>query len=364
MLLAIETSCDETGVALFPPHSLQPAAELLASQTRLHKDYGGVVPELAAREHIVNLPELTCRVLADTGAGIKDLSAVAVTCGPGLQGCLLVGVSYAKALAFSRGIPLIPIHHIEAHLAAGELLPEEQRPKYPCLALVVSGGHTMLIHVAGFRNYRTVAETRDDAAGEAFDKIATVLGLPYPGGPSLAAAAERGDPQAFGFPIGVPADRGSFSFSGLKTAVARAVAAVPEAERTPSFVEDAAASAERAIVAALTGKSAAACLELQPASFLLTGGVAANKELRRSLSAAMAEQGVPFCVPDRKWCTDNAAMVGVLAQRMIEARFADYAAWPAAPSGLGPDAAWDVGARARWPIEEAAGRYLDSHGNE
>ncbi len=351
MLLAIETSCDETGVAIFANDSLVPSVELLASQVALHKEYGGVVPELAARQHIVNLPILVQQALEEAGASIEDLSSVAVTRGPGLKGCLLVGVSYAKALAFSRKIPLLALHHIEGHLAAGELLPEPQRPKLPCLSLVVSGGHTMLVHTERFRDYQVVAQTRDDAAGEAFDKIATLLGLPYPGGPSLARRAEQGDPEAYSFPIALRADPASFSFSGMKTAVLREVSRIPEKQRSEQFISDIAASAQRAITSALIEKSIKACHSLSPSSFLLTGGVAANKELRARLHSALAEIGVAFAVPEQKWCTDNAAMIGVLAQREMHERASLYKQWRAAPSGLGPGVDWDVGAVARWPLE-------------
>ena len=355
MLLAIETSCDETGVAIFPPDSLTPTVELLASQTKLHQQYGGVVPELAARQHVVNLPLLVQRGLTDANLGVEDLQTVAVTRGPGLMGCLLVGVSFAKALAFSRGIPLLALHHIEAHLAAGDLLPEAERPQYPCLALVVSGGHTMLVLMEAFRSYTVVAETRDDAAGEAFDKIATLLGLPYPGGPNLAKRAESGNPEAFSFPIAVPDDHSSFSFSGMKTAILREVTKIPESERSEGVVADLAASAQQAIVAALVEKSVHACRKYAPRSFLLTGGVAANQALRQSFTRELQELAIPFCVPAQKWCTDNAAMVGALAQRELGAYQEALAAWRRDPKGLGPGVDWQLGAVARWPLQEVSG---------
>lgn len=354
MLLAIETSCDETAVALFADDSDVPRADLISSQTKLHEPYGGVVPELAAREHLLNLPLLVDQALKTAGAALDDLSAVAVTRGPGLKGSLLVGLAFAKALSFARGIPLLPVHHIEGHMLAGELLAGVFRPKYPCLALVVSGGHTMLILMEAFRNYRIIARTRDDAAGEAFDKSATLLKLPYPGGPSLSRLAEHGDPQRFPFPIGVAGDFESFSFSGLKTAVLRTCNKLGSGLDSEPTRADLAASVQHAIVSALLQKSVAACRKLRPHSFLLTGGVAANTVLRARLQEQVALCGVQFCVPEFKWCTDNAAMIGILARRLMQLEPERFEEWRKTrpPGTLGPDAGLQIGAMPRWPLLE------------
>lgn len=360
MLLAIETSCDETAVALFadpfaeprPDDFDVPRADLISSQTKLHEPYGGVVPELAAREHLLNLPAIVDRALETAGVTLADVTAVAVTRGPGLKGCLLVGLAYAKALSYSKRIPLIPVHHIEGHMLAGELMGPGKRPEYPCLALVVSGGHTMLVLMKSFRDYQVVARTRDDAAGEAFDKSATLLKLPYPGGPSLSKLAELGDPKRFRFPIGVSSDAESFSFSGLKTAVMRTCASLGAELDDEKTRADLAASVQHAIVKALVEKSATACKQYRPKSFLLTGGVAANRSLRSQLESRMQTEGVQFCVPDFKWCTDNAAMIGILALRTIQADPGQFERWRSAPAPqtLGPNVPHVVGVLPRWPI--------------
>ncbi len=362
MLLSIETSCDETAVSVICLDSFKAAArdtdtylksDLIASQTELHTAYGGVVPELAAREHIANLPSLIAEALQQAGISLEEISAVACTRGPGLKGCLLVGLSFAKALALARGLPLIPVHHIEGHILAGELLPEAERPKYPFLTLVVSGGHTMLVLVESFRSYRVIASTRDDAAGEAFDKGATLFGLPYPGGPALSRAAEGGDSSAFAFPVGVPGDPNSFSFSGLKTAVQRVVIGLGAEAKEEKTVQNLSASLQHSIIEALVKKSNQAVESFSPKSFLLTGGVAANKELRARLKREMEKRGVQFSVPPYRWCTDNAAMIGVVAASIWEKTEQDFKGWNPTPGKeLGPSAPIAVGARAKWPIAE------------
>jgi N6-L-threonylcarbamoyladenine synthase len=353
VLLAIETSCDETAVALFSGDSLIPIAEALATQTKLHEAYGGVVPELAAREHLLALPILFKQVLAEAKITSGDLSSVAVTMGPGLQGCLLVGVSFAKALAVCLGIPLIPIHHIEGHIAASALIPGHNEIAYPALALVVSGGHTMLVELESFRKYRVVAETRDDAAGEAFDKIASLLHLPYPGGPSLSRVAQLGNPKRFDFPIALPNDLSSFSFSGLKTSVARMVQKFTATELTTELVADIAASAEAAIVAALVEKTVKVAEQSGIRSLVLTGGVAANGRLRTVLSERAGLLGIPVFIPPSNYCTDNAAMIGTLAQQILRDQAARYRSWKPG-ADLGPDAPSTIGPRARWPLSDSS----------
>ncbi|MBP9837712.1 MAG: tRNA (adenosine(37)-N6)-threonylcarbamoyltransferase complex transferase subunit TsaD, partial [Proteobacteria bacterium] len=232
MLLAIETSCDETAVALLDlskPISETSSSseflksEIIASQIKLHQAYGGVVPELASREHLINLPLLIKKTIDDNSLNTDQIKAVAVTRGPGLKGCLLVGLTFAKFFAFSKNVPLLCINHLEGHVFSGNMLAREERPEYPYLTLLVSGGHTELILVEAYRKYKIICRTKDDAVGEAFDKSATLIGLPYPGGPQLAKRAETGDEESFRFPYGMPEDDSAFSFSGIKTAISREV---------------------------------------------------------------------------------------------------------------------------------------------
>lgn len=330
--------------------------DLVSSQVALHRDYGGVVPEVAAREHIKNLPVLFQGMLDKQGIGVEAISAVAVTRGPGLKGSLLVGLSFAKALAWSRGVPLLPIHHMEGHILAPELLPASERPVYPAIALVVSGGHTLLVQVDGPGRYTLIATTRDDAAGEAFDKAATLLGLPYPGGPSLSKRAASGDPQRFQFPAGMLKDPSSFSFSGLKTAILRTVQSFgSRIQSDQQLVSDLAASVEQAIVQILTVKTVQACQTARPKTVILTGGVAANGRLRAALKAEAERLGIGFSVPPPKWCTDNAAMIGIVACREIESRPELYSGWNAERAeALGPRAEFEIGALPRWPVGQAA----------
>ncbi len=364
MLLAIETSCDETAIAVLDLKAFFLGAggsdeclraDLLASQAKLHEPYGGVVPELASREHSRNLPLLLRQALSKAGVGVEDISVVAVTSGPGLKGCLLVGFCFAKAFAFARNIPLVSVNHLEAHLYAGELLPAEERPKFPALALLVSGGHTMLVLISGFRRYEIIAKTRDDAAGEAFDKIANVLGLPYPGGPALSLTAKEGYGSRYRFPVAMRSDMESFSFSGLKTAVFHTVRALGDGVNDKRTLANLAASSEQAIVDNLVEKCLPACRKYRPKSFLLTGGVAANRLLRSTLDEQLKKMDILFSVPPPKWCTDNAAMVAALGARIVERRAPEYAAWHAAKDrrgALGPDTPHDSGVLARWPLEE------------
>lgn len=360
MLLAVETSCDETAVALFDSavslsggraSAAELKAELISSQAKLHAAYGGVVPELASREHVKNLPLVVNDVCSRANVSLDDVSVVAVTAGPGLKGCLLVGLSWAKAFAWAKGIPLIAINHLEGHLYAAELLAEEDRPKYPRLSLLVSGGHTYLIFEKRFRDYQVVAQTRDDAAGEAFDKSATLLNLPYPGGPALSKLAEQGNPQAFSFPKSMSNDPTSFSFSGLKTAVLRCAQKLKEQIQDEQTRADLAASIQEAIVTDLIEKTRTACLSHRPASLQVTGGVAANRRLRERLAALAAELNLQFCAVPPKWCTDNASMIGILALRIIEQNPKKFSQWKSSTgSELGPELNFDVGAKARWPI--------------
>ncbi len=312
MLLAIETSCDESAIALFDGAG-KLVLDLVSSQVQLHRPYGGVVPELAARAHLENLPALVDELHRQFPNALQNLRAVAVTQGPGLKGCLLVGLCFAKALAFRRGLPIFPINHLEGHILAGGLLEEELQPKFPFLALLVSGGHTSLVSVRGVREYEVIAETMDDAVGEAFDKCATLLGLPYPGGPTLSRLAATGDATQFQFPVGVPQDGKSFSFSGVKTAFAREISRQNSAASEPAVRANLAAAIEKTLVDSLLPKTIKAAGELGVQDVLLTGGVAANLRLRKELSEALTSIGVRTVILPPKWCGDNAAMIGEAA---------------------------------------------------
>jgi N6-L-threonylcarbamoyladenine synthase len=313
MILGIETSCDETAAALVT-HDGHVRANVVASQAELHSRYGGVVPEVASRRHL----ELAAPVLAEAlrrgEATLDDVEMVAVTHGPGLIGALLVGLSAAKALAWSRRLPLVPVDHLHGHVASLYLQPDPLEP--PFLCLLASGGHTMLLDVRDHAGYEVVGTTLDDAAGEAFDKGARLLGLGYPGGAALDRAARDGDPKAYSFPVArVPGF--DFSFSGLKTALLYVVRDLPpdELERRRS---DLAASYQRAIVRALVERTRAAAAELGAGKIAVVGGVAANSELRGALAdAALA----PLAL-----CTDNAAMIASAARFAQPIPFPEYLA--------------------------------------
>ncbi|MFN8392609.1 MAG: tRNA (adenosine(37)-N6)-threonylcarbamoyltransferase complex transferase subunit TsaD [Bdellovibrionota bacterium] len=362
MLLAIETSCDETSVAIvdinrFSDRSAKPAeflkADLISSQTDLHVAYGGVVPELAAREHLQNLPILIDQAFQSAGCRPDDLSAVAVTRGPGLNGCLLVGLTFAKSFALARNLPLLALNHLEGHLFASDLLEIRPEPIYPALLLLVSGGHTELVLIKSFREYELVARTKDDAVGEAFDKSATLLGLPYPGGPQLAALAARGDRARFPFPVGMPEDDSAFSFSGVKTAVRRRVDRLGDELRDPQTLCDVSAGIETALVEALLLKLRKAVSHHRPRAVHLSGGVAANTHLQERLRALLRQKGIAFFVPPSRWCTDNAAMIGVLGARILLHNALSFREWherPLPKADLGPNVPFDVGAMPRWPL--------------
>ncbi len=357
MLLAIETSCDETAAAVFDiskvwegEASFPLLSEVISSQIKLHQPYGGVVPELAAREHIKNLPLVVNQALRQAGIAPDALSAVAVTRGPGLKGCLLTGLSFAKAVSYSLGVPLLPVNHLEGHLLAGELISET---KYPMMALLVSGGHTQLIFAPKFRSYTVLASTRDDAAGEAFDKIGSLLGLPYPGGPALSKAAVGGNKKAYDLPLALSEDPRSFSFSGLKTAALRLVQELGEKIKNEDVIADFCASVEHAIVETLVKKTVIHLKQTPPQTFLLTGGVAANRSLRDRLSETLSLHNVEFRVLPPQWCTDNAAMIGAVAARILCEKHKIYSQWNQESEGnLGPQVSFALDARARWPLSE------------
>jgi N6-L-threonylcarbamoyladenine synthase len=305
VILAVETSCDDTCAALVTPEG-EVRSNVVASQGLLHARYGGVVPEVASRRHLELLDAVTADALERAGAGLDDVRTMAVTRGPGLIGALLVGLSWAKALAATRRLPLVPVDHLHGHVVASTLWPEPIEPPYLCL--VASGGHTFLARVDEPSTYRVLGRTLDDAAGEAFDKGARLLGLGYPGGPEIDRLAREGDPELFHFPRAAPGEL-DFSFSGLKTALLYAVRDLGEREAERRRA-DLAASYQRAIVAALTDRTRAAIERTGLSRLAIGGGVAANSELR----AAVAGLGVPVSVPRFELCTDNAAMIAGAAR--------------------------------------------------
>ena len=330
-VLAIESSCDESAAAVLDSHAGLLAHELY-SQVDLHRAYGGVVPELASRDHVRRLLPLIERALAvaDTPSGALD--GVAYTAGPGLIGALLTGAALARSLAYALGVPAIGVHHLEGHLLAPLL--EADPPPFPHLALLVSGGHTLLIEVAAIGSYRVLGASRDDAAGEAFDKTAKLLGLPYPGGPQLALLAEQGKAGAFTFPRPMIDRPGlEFSFSGLKTAVRHALHG---RELTPQLRADVARAVQEAIVDTLIARSLRALEYTALDSLAVSGGVSANRLLRERLSAAARAAGVRVYYPRMEFSTDNAAMIAMAGLKRLEA-------------GQHDDLA--IQARARWPLE-------------
>ena len=310
-ILAIETSCDETAAAVIVGREV--LSNAVASQMAMHAQWGGVVPEAAARAHVeAFLPTMDAALLPlgggqGGGSALDRIAAVAVTNRPGLVGALSVGVTAAKTLAFARDIPLLGIHHLEGHLSSVFAL-EEEIP-FPHAALIVSGGHTELVEVRAPGEYRILGATRDDAAGEAFDKGARVLGLGYPGGPAVQQAAETGDPDRYPLPKGLRGDTLDFSFSGLKTAVLR----LAEREGDRLNVPDAAASLQATIARVLTERAIRAVRRFELPALTLVGGVAANRALRESLQTACEREGIAFFTPPFELCTDNAAMIGLAA---------------------------------------------------
>jgi N6-L-threonylcarbamoyladenine synthase len=307
-ILGIETSCDETAAAVVED-GRRALADVVATQIDIHRRWGGVVPELASRNHVVQILPVVDEALTRAGVSPRDLDAVAVTSGPGLVGALLVGVQAAKALAAAWEKPLVPVNHLEGHLVAAFLA--ETPPAFPFLGLVVSGGHTSLYAARGFGDYQPLGQTRDDAAGEAFDKGAKLLGLPYPGGVAIDKLAREGDPSTVRFPKAIVKGRDlDFSFSGLKTALLLHVKkhGVPEGQG----LADLCASYQEAIVRALLEKAFRAARRLQFDRLVLSGGVAANIRLRAAAAAKAAEyEGMSVFLPPVKLCTDNAAMIAV-----------------------------------------------------
>jgi N6-L-threonylcarbamoyladenine synthase len=308
-ILGIESSCDETAVAVVEEGS-KILCNLVASQVDLHARYGGIVPEVASRQHLLAILPLLRQALAAAAITPAELAAVAVTRGPGLAGSLLVGLNTAKALALSWGLPLLGINHLEGHIYANWLMPGEP-PDFPALCLIVSGGHTDLVLMEDHGRYSLLGRSRDDAAGEAFDKVARILGLGYPGGPAIEKAAQRGDPACFPLPRAWLKGSDDFSFSGLKTAVLRLVEEKEEKGAfAGSLAADIAASFQEAVVDVLVSKTVEAAERHQVRQILLAGGVAANRMLRETL---LRRASLPVRFPSLFLCTDNAAMVAACA---------------------------------------------------
>lgn len=308
-ILAIESSCDETAAAVVE-NGRTILSNAVFTQIDLHALYGGVVPEIASRAHVEKVDRMVDQALQDAGMTLSDVDAVAVTYGPGLVGALLVGVSCAKALAFAAGKPLVPVNHIEGHICANFLTHPDLQPPFACL--VVSGGHSHLFSVEDYGVFRILGQTQDDAAGEAFDKAARVLNIPYPGGPLLDKLAEEGDPRALKLPRPKTEGRYDYSFSGLKTAF---INAVHNARQKGEALNDAdlAASFRSAVVSFLVDKAMLAAEELNLRKMALAGGVSANSLLRREMEKACRVRGIELYMPALKLCGDNAAMIGSAA---------------------------------------------------
>lgn len=306
VILGIESSCDETAAAVVR-NGREVLSNVISSQVPIHKIYGGVVPEIASRKHIEAADGVITQALEDAGMTIDDIDAVAVTYGPGLVGALLVGLSEAKGFAYATGKPLLGVHHLKGHIAANYITNTEWEP--PFLCLVVSGGHTHIIMVDDYQHYHILGKTRDDAAGEAFDKVSRAIGLGYPGGPQIQKAAEKGDPEAIHFPRPCLDEEGyNFSFSGLKSAVLNYLNQQQMMGKEIN-TDDVAASFQAAVVEVLTTKTIQAAKDCKVKRVAMAGGVSANKALRESMEAACRKNGMEFCRPEIILCTDNAAMI-------------------------------------------------------
>ena len=347
-VLGLETSCDETAAAVvrLDGETVEVLSSVVGSQIAEHAPYGGVVPEIAARAHVESIDAIAAAALKEAGLGYGDLTGVAATAGPGLVGGVMVGLSFGKAVALARGLPLVAVNHLEGHAVSARLgahLP------YPFLLLLVSGGHCQLLAVDGVGACRRLGSTIDDAAGEAFDKIAKTLGLPYPGGPALEALAQGGDPERFPLPRMLLGRKDcDFSFSGLKTAAAR----IAEGLESEADRRDLAAAVQEAIARQLAEKSDRAMQAYAAAHpgeglrFVVAGGVAANRAVRARLQAAADTRGFSFAAPPLAYCTDNAAMIALAGAERLALGLADPL---------------DAAARPRWPLDEAAAAANPTH---
>ena len=335
LILGIESSCDETGVALYDAAESRLLAHALHSQILMHQDYGGVVPELASRDHIRRTVPLLRKVLQESGRSLDELAAIAYTQGPGLAGALLVGASFAEGLAAALGIPVLPVHHLEGHLLSPLL--SGRPPTFPFVALLVSGGHSQLMRVSGVGQYELLGETLDDAAGEAFDKTAKLLGLPYPGGAALSEMATQGRPEAVKLPRPMlHSGDFDFSFSGLKTAVLTRVREIGEPDAQQRA--DIAHGFQQAIVEVLVRKALRAVRDSGLRRLVVAGGVGANRELRRQLDAGAAKAKIEVFYPELEFCTDNGAMIALVGGLRYRAG-----------QSLKPAGAFAV--KPRWPLQ-------------
>ena len=303
LILGIETSCDETAAAVVAD-GRRVLSNIISSQVDTHREYGGVVPEIAARKHVESISYIVSEALRQAGLSLNDIHGVAVSNGPGLVGALLVGLNFAKALAFTKNIPLFGVNHIYSHICANYLSGQEAFWEPPFICLVAAGGHSHLIEVKDYHDCRVLGRTRDDAAGEAFDKVARSLGLPYPGGPEIDRLARQGNPQIIAFPRATFEDSFDFSFSGLKSAVLQFLQ-----KNKDSNIADVAASFQQAVIDVLVSRTIAACKELGLNKAALAGGVAANSALREAISKASKQRNLILHLPQTVYCTDNAAMV-------------------------------------------------------
>lgn len=313
VILAIESSCDDTSASVIAGG--RALSNVIASQ-QVHALYGGVIPELASRAHIQAIGATVRAALAEAGAGMNDITAIAVTTAPGLAGSLIVGSHFAKGLALRFGLPVVPVNHIEGHVYSGCL--EDETLGFPFVALVASGGHTALFLVESFGHWRALGSTKDDAAGEAFDKTAKLLGLGYPGGPAIDRLAAQGNPAAYSFPRPLLHDGTyNFSFSGFKTAVRQAVGRNFPQGVPPEAMPDLCASAQEAIAEVLTVKTARAAAETRASSVVVAGGVSANSRLRAMMQEKIPQTGATLVLPRMSYCIDNAAMIGYVAARKL-----------------------------------------------
>jgi N6-L-threonylcarbamoyladenine synthase len=331
LVLAIESSCDETSAAVVRDGSIL-LSNVIASQIDIHSRFGGVVPEIASRKHIESIAPVILEALHNADVTLADIEGIAVTRGPGLIGSLLIGLSAAKAISFASGIPYAGVNHLEGHVAAVFLT--DNKPQFPFIALVVSGGHTNIYLVRAFQHFHTIGQTRDDAAGEAFDKAAKLLDIGYPGGVVIDRLAQKGDRQAIAFPRSMK-DSFDFSFSGLKTSLLNYIKKRPS-KITEKEIPDITASFQEAIVDVLVQKTIRAALNYNISRIVVCGGVAANSRLREAFVAESQKEGIEVFIPPLRLCTDNAAMIAVVGEQLLSGGRRD---------------SMDLNAVSRWPLD-------------